>query len=176
MACFALCTDCNRHVRRTESACPFCGGRALVTAPCMSNAPGSRRAVLFAAAAAAAGTIGCSSEDHYGAPVNCADGSIFVYDEGCVDAALPSRGGRNSGGAGGVIATGGAPAGGTGGTIATGGDSAGGTGGALIRDASTDVSASSDAATDSSDGSDVSTDSGLRDANTSGDASDSSRD
>lgn len=163
MPCFALCTECNRHVRREEAACPFCGGN-LVAAPCVSNAAGSSRAVLVAAVTAAAGAVGACSAPMYGAHCEdygtCESNGVGAYST--IDAAVPSTGGYNAGGSGGTLTAG------SGGTITN----TSGTGGAPVSDASADVSDFTDAASDGSDANDVA----MSDANGDGTASDGTRD
>jgi hypothetical protein len=60
------CPSCDRHVRATERACPFCSAAlpeaALAAAPAVAPVAGrglTRAAILFAGAAA---ITGCSSE------------------------------------------------------------------------------------------------------------------
>lgn len=92
--CFALCTECNRRVRRVEATCPFCGG-ALVGTPRVSNSAGSSRAALVAAVTAAAGAIGACS-----APVGDCEPLCRPNGTGAVggtDGAVPSTGGHNPG-------------------------------------------------------------------------------
>ena len=56
----APCTGCRRHVRTSESACPFCGSAIRAVAPEVSGAVGRMsRAALVAAGLAIAG---CHSE------------------------------------------------------------------------------------------------------------------
>jgi hypothetical protein len=73
-ASFFPCPSCERHVKRGDGACPFCGG-AIASAPPLPARPAARlaRSALFAATAigaAVAGTAcGGTSEPVYGAPV-----------------------------------------------------------------------------------------------------------
>ncbi len=56
-----LCAGCNRHVRVTDPACPFCGDtQALATATPVSRA--TRAALVFGATVLVAGSsVACSS-------------------------------------------------------------------------------------------------------------------
>jgi hypothetical protein len=76
------CASCARHVRASESACPFCGAALEASAtPTAATVPGRRlsRAALFALGASAAAVAACSgsvSSSDGGAPDGAAlDGS-----------------------------------------------------------------------------------------------------
>ncbi|MFO0644433.1 MAG: hypothetical protein U0183_34765 [Polyangiaceae bacterium] len=65
-----LCAACARHIRTTESACPFCGaeGTTPVASP-LSRA--TRAAMVFGGAVMVSSAVACSSESPvpvYGAP------------------------------------------------------------------------------------------------------------
>ena len=51
------CSSCARHIRRSETACPFCGELLVETSPSTASAarPLTRAAILLASAAAVAG-------------------------------------------------------------------------------------------------------------------------
>jgi hypothetical protein len=70
---FAPCLGCQRHVRLSESQCPFCGSKRLERSARGAQAPaGAKRAVLFAlgtSLAAACGDDGTQVQPIYGAPV-----------------------------------------------------------------------------------------------------------
>lgn len=74
----APCPSCARHVRRRESACPFCGvALALEPAPIARMVPAPRlgRAALFTFGAALATTTSAcvgSAVPLYGAPIDAA--------------------------------------------------------------------------------------------------------
>jgi len=63
MSHLAPCPSCNRHVRVSDAACPFCG-TAIVTAADVASRNGMRgrlgRAALFAAGATLMGMSACS--------------------------------------------------------------------------------------------------------------------
>ncbi len=63
MSQLSPCTHCQRHVRRSESACPFCG-QSLQLAPARVIAPnaGVKRAALFALGASLA-AASCGGDD-----------------------------------------------------------------------------------------------------------------
>lgn len=64
----APCTACARHVRRTETRCPFCEA-PLALAPIAVRTPGERlgRAALFAfGTAVATSAIGCGTKTNLG--------------------------------------------------------------------------------------------------------------
>jgi hypothetical protein len=130
------CPECQRHVRKSETRCPFCGNAvslAHIPAPAL---PRKRlgRAATFAFGASVVGAtalVGCGDDDSgapvpvYGAP---SGGSSFAGS--AVYGAPPSgssSGGNHNGDAGAGTAVYGAPAAGAGGDD-SGGD--GGNGGA----------------------------------------------
>jgi hypothetical protein len=115
------CTQCSRHVRKTEEACPFCGaplGASFAATPARPAAPsGLGRAALFAFASTA--VVACSGEDdaqpvHGGSPVP-------VAGAGNTSGGATAAGGKSSGGGttntGGVTAAGGAGGIGAGGML-----------------------------------------------------------
>jgi len=116
MANLVSCPECQRHIRQTETVCPFCerdvGARIASVAPRPLPTMRLSRAALYAfAAAATVGTAACSSDDGnptpmYGAPA-------------------PTGGQYNAGGSatGGQANTGGTA---TGGQANTGGTASGG--------------------------------------------------
>ena len=55
---FVICTKCRRHIRHSESSCPFCG------AP--KPEPSVRLGVGLAVALGVAATLGCSGESNNG--------------------------------------------------------------------------------------------------------------
>lgn len=65
-----LCSGCERHVRESDAACPYCGSAEKAKVP--AQARSNRKAMLFAAAvlttAAVETVAGCAV---YGAPVDC---------------------------------------------------------------------------------------------------------
>jgi hypothetical protein len=63
------CTECNRHGRVSEGACPFCGATlSSVAAPPVPNRRMSRAALVAFGATVATGMVatGCSSDDDGG--------------------------------------------------------------------------------------------------------------
>ena len=93
------CLECARHVRATESACPFCGA-AIEAAPSL-RMPSERlgRAALFAFGAAMATNVAaCSASTTQqldsGAPV---DANNAVVDAGPPDAGQQDTGQQDSG-------------------------------------------------------------------------------
>ena len=66
------CPSCSRHVRSSESACPFCASALAPSAGPAPRSPGQRlsRAALFALGASAAAVAACagSTTPLYGAP------------------------------------------------------------------------------------------------------------
>ena len=64
-----LCAACARHIRTTESACPFCGaeGTNPVASP-LSRA--TRAAMVFGGAVMVSSAVACSSESPAPAPMN----------------------------------------------------------------------------------------------------------
>jgi hypothetical protein len=89
---FAPCPSCARHVKQSDSTCPFCGNEvAHVNAPARLALGRLSRSALFAAGAAglALATMDCgSAQSSYGGPVVCtsADGS----DTTCGAGVLPN--------------------------------------------------------------------------------------
>jgi hypothetical protein len=87
---FAPCPSCDRHVKRGEAACPFCG--VAVVLPPAAPRPSVRlsRSALFAltAAGALAATDcgGTTSEPLYGAPVPGVDASSDAPQDGSFQA------------------------------------------------------------------------------------------
>jgi hypothetical protein len=79
-----LCNGCERHVRESDAACPYCGSVEKAQVP--AEARSSRKAMYFAAVVlttAAVETVSCSST--YGAPttfVGC-DGAACDYQARC---------------------------------------------------------------------------------------------
>ena len=128
------CPDCSRHVRRSETACPFCG---TAFSDVVAQAPARRmptvrlgRAALFTFAAASIGAAACGGDD--GAPgpgtggTAGASGKSNLGGSGANVMALygaPAAGAVGAGGMGGsAMALYGAPAAGAGaGTNAGGG-------------------------------------------------------
>ena len=98
------CSGCARHVRGTESACPFCG--ATVTAPPPrvaghGNKRLTRAAILFATATTAAAAVACGKTpaepdkmlvQPYGVPVTPPTGEPIPPDAGAADPAKPEAG------------------------------------------------------------------------------------
>lgn len=67
-----LCTQCNRHVRAEETACPFCRGKP---------SPARPMAVVALVAVGAAAFVACGREEPramYGAPPIFFDGGTQV--------------------------------------------------------------------------------------------------
>ncbi|HEX7671432.1 MAG TPA: hypothetical protein VF395_17685, partial [Polyangiaceae bacterium] len=70
------CPECNRHVRRNEAECPFCGASVLVAIAATPERamPTARlsRSALVAFAAVSVGAAGCGGSEVatpvYGAP------------------------------------------------------------------------------------------------------------
>lgn len=84
---FAPCASCRRHVRVTDSSCPFCGCTAIGDAtPAARGRIPRRLAAVFATAMIA----GCSSTETpvYGAPAPPAD-SATDADTSVSDTGLP---------------------------------------------------------------------------------------
>ncbi|UJR82379.1 hypothetical protein [Sandaracinus amylolyticus] len=94
------CPGCTRHVRASESACPFCGeslGDALASAPPL-RAPTTRlgRAATFAFGAAVATTLsvtGCAESEERapdgGAQVD-SGGPVPAYGAPAIDSGTPA--------------------------------------------------------------------------------------
>ena len=91
MSALEPCTLCARHVRRTESVCPFCGASLawLREAPRMLRERLGRSALFaFGAAATAASVAGCSA----GACAAYSDTGDPAADASAVDAASTDSG------------------------------------------------------------------------------------
>lgn len=75
MARLAACSECGRHIRTTEAACPFCGATASFETGDVRQPVGrplTRAAILFASATAIAGcgkTTDNLPAPAYGVPV-----------------------------------------------------------------------------------------------------------
>lgn len=96
------CPECNRHIRTSESVCPFCSADVAAAmasaAPRVMPAERLSRAAMMAFAAASLGAAACGSEvvtPLYGAPMP-PDGSVNAGGAG-------GAGGASSGGAGGQM-------------------------------------------------------------------------
>jgi hypothetical protein len=90
------CPECSRHIRTSESACPFCEADV---ASVISNAAartmpavGLSRAAMMAFAAASLGAAGCSSSD------NAPSGGNQPLTDGAVDGSSGKAGASNTGG------------------------------------------------------------------------------
>src|SRR5260221_14101747 len=102
MTTLVTCPDCNRHIRRNEAACPFCGASVasrVVGVP-ERAVPSGRlgRAALFAFATASVGAAACSGsalESSGKEPAVAAGGATGGGGEAI------SSGGRGTGGAAG---------------------------------------------------------------------------
>lgn len=110
---FELCIGCRRHVRASETACPFCGSPERAPRPRKNP---TVRAAMFALGAAA---TGCSDDGT----------AVPVYGAPMVTTTSTSAGGGGAGGDGGQGQVGGGGAGGAGGQGQAGGGGAGGAGG-----------------------------------------------
>jgi hypothetical protein len=119
---FIICNKCHRHIRHTESGCPFCGATR--------SEPSNRLGVGLAVALGVAATLGCSGEPNP-EPVGTTGGmAVVAYGP------PPGSGGSAQGGAssmgGSGHATGGmglnayGPPPGTGGSVQGGASSTGG--------------------------------------------------
>ena len=64
------CVSCTRHVRSTESACPFCGTHLpeAANAPTRSIAGLGRAAIMAFGALAVSAEVGCNVTPVYGGP------------------------------------------------------------------------------------------------------------
>jgi hypothetical protein len=63
----APCTACARHVRRTETRCPFCGAAVAFASPARGPSERLGRAALFAfGTAVATSAIGCGTKTNLG--------------------------------------------------------------------------------------------------------------
>lgn len=126
MSLLTPCPECRRHVRKTETQCPFCGeavSLANVPAPVL---PRKRlgRAATFAFGASVIGAtslVACSGDD------DDTGGVVPVYG---APAGGTSTGGSNNADAGAGTAVYGAPAAGSGNDEPGGNGGAGGEGGA----------------------------------------------
>jgi hypothetical protein len=78
------CPSCGRHVRRSESSCPFCSVALAFDGVPERGVPAARlgRAATFAfgAAATASALVGCGAAPAYGGP---------PHDANVVDASVP---------------------------------------------------------------------------------------
>jgi len=112
MSHLAPCPSCQRHVRASDAACPFCGAATVVPGGGASALSGLRgrlsRAALFAAGATLIGMSACT-------------------DSKCADLSCTGAGGFGGGGAAGASGTGGTSAGGTTGQAGGGGTNDAGT-------------------------------------------------
>lgn len=87
-----ICMSCQRHVRATETRCPFCRDEHLSAVPVV-RARGPRAALLAAAAIAA--TVDCGARTDIGAPEEAHDAAgcdvhapatlygLIPFDAGC---------------------------------------------------------------------------------------------
>ncbi len=71
-----LCEGCNRHVRDSDTACPFCGkGHGALVADSAIRVPRMSRAMMLTGAAIGAAVslalVNCSSESAYGGCPSC---------------------------------------------------------------------------------------------------------
>jgi len=126
------CPECQRHVRKTEASCPFCG-EALSLSHLPPRVLPTRRLGRAATFAFGAGVVGAT------ALVGCSDGSDFDGGQAVYGAPAAGMGGMNAGGgkadggSGGSLSQGGsaqpvygAPAAGTGNSPLGGAGGAGG--------------------------------------------------
>ncbi|HVW26686.1 MAG TPA: hypothetical protein VHC69_15065 [Polyangiaceae bacterium] len=132
MTSLVNCAGCNRHIRRSEPACPFCGVAVtsdVAGAPERMLPPTRMSRAALVAFAAAVGTTACSSSEqrvsvpHYGAPMFLPDDASTGGEATSAGGAKGSGGAANAGGAS-VMALYGAPAAGfpgTGGVTGFGG-------------------------------------------------------
>ena len=74
------CTNCDRHVRHAERACPFCGAALTLVAPAARplRAGATRSALMGAVIAGGVGLVGCNAGPLYGAPPE--DGGMAAAD------------------------------------------------------------------------------------------------
>jgi hypothetical protein len=113
------CPSCNRHVRKTESSCPFCATSLALAgvpdAPLPRNRLGRAATFAFGATlAGAAALVGCGSDDEG------KEGGGGAGAGGTASTAGTSSGNGGSGTVGPVY---GAPAAGTGGDVSSSGSS-----------------------------------------------------
>jgi hypothetical protein len=140
------CPDCNRHVRKSEQVCPFCGAAVALAALAAPPLPSRRlgRAATFAFGATLVGAtsiVGCSDENDprpampvYGAPPSAGAGNEPLPPAGDGGASpVGGDGGVSSGGM--TTIYGGPPGGGAGGQVpeigGSGPDNRAGDGGAF---------------------------------------------
>ncbi|MBK6462946.1 MAG: hypothetical protein IPF92_18340 [Myxococcales bacterium] len=77
-----LCAECNRHVRTTEAACPFCGALgAVATASPVSRA--TRAALVFGATVLVAGAAAACSDS-----ASSDTGPVALYGGPPIDASV----------------------------------------------------------------------------------------
>lgn len=102
MACLHSCTSCSRHVRATESSCPFCdaplGADFVDACPRSKTKAAGRRltraAILFAGATALAGCGGKADTAPNGQSSSgssgdgSSSGAVAVYGPGPIDASV----------------------------------------------------------------------------------------
>jgi len=147
MPAYSPCPACQRHVRRHESACPFCAA-ALPPAPaCKPGIPcdaiprDAKRATVVALSLGLAATTACADNDTaiYGGPPPAGAAGTFASG----GTAGTNSGGSSSGGSSSGGSSSGGTAGGTAGTVNTAGTNAGGAAGAP-----TETDAGSDAQSD----------------------------
>src|SRR5260221_13818307 len=135
MTTLVTCPDCNRHIRRNEAACPFCGASVASRSVGVPEraAPSGRlgRAALFAFATASVGAAACSGstfESSGKEPDVAAGGATSAGGKSSSSGATSTGGAYGKAGAassGGATSSGGARN--TGGTRSAGGTSSGGT-------------------------------------------------
>jgi hypothetical protein len=131
MSRFVVCPDCQRHVRRTEAACPFCASAIPIELrdqdlPAPPAGASRSQAYAFRAAilASTLSAMGCGSTTTTGGGGNGgASGSGGTSSGGTGGIGTGGSGGTNTGGSGGVGTAG------NGGASGGGGTSSGGTGG-----------------------------------------------
>lgn len=121
MSILVVCPSCHRHLRTSETACPFCGAdvRRAVADAAPRPMPRERlgRTAMLAFAAVNLGVAACGGDVAVPAPVDGSTNSGGAAETG----GASSTGGVNSAGAGGRnVFTGGAPS--TGGVLSTGGE------------------------------------------------------
>ncbi|HVU02360.1 MAG TPA: hypothetical protein VHE30_11440 [Polyangiaceae bacterium] len=120
------CPGCSRHLRRSESACPFCGAdvRATMTVAPERTMPTSRlgRGALFAFAAATVGAVACGGSSDTNTGSNGIDkGDASTEDGSSGTGGVDGSGGLSSGDGGSAVALYGAPYFGGAGGMATAG-------------------------------------------------------
>jgi hypothetical protein len=96
MGFLVVCVGCGRHVRSSETACPFCAADVTSTETHVAkravSSEGLSRAAVFALVAAGVDLTACddrpqTSVTHYGAP--CAPVPCVFDDGGAGDASPP---------------------------------------------------------------------------------------